>query len=250
MASEKLTPEMLLYAYRIGIFPMAQPEDDNALNWYAPDPRGILPLDGFHCPQSLRRVVRQQPFEVVSNRDFTAVMRACAVRRKPPAEYAHHPEAAAAAQGTWISEELITVYSQLHQQGFAHSVECWQHGALVGGLYGVALGGAFFGESMFHTVTDASKVALVYLVEQLLQAKFVLLDVQFTTQHLARFGVSEIPRREYERRLSRAVRLKRLFPTGPLSLHGHTMPLPVMPAPMPPQPATLPANRPPETHHE
>ncbi len=197
-----LTTELLLMAYANGVFPMAAPEEGNAIGWYAPDPRAILPLDAFHCPQSLGRVVRQGRFEVVTDRDFAGVMRACASGARQDGQ-------------TWISPEIIAAYCQLHAEGYAHSVECWQHGQLAGGLYGVSLGGAFFGESMFTHVRDASKVALVHLVTYLRAHGFVLLDVQLQTRHLARFGVIEIPRRQYERRLAAAVRRPACWPPGP-----------------------------------
>lgn len=184
-----LTPATLLYAYRNGIFPMADP-DDGEVYWYAPDPRAILPLDGVHVSKNLAKLVRRGTFEVVSDRAFEEVMRACADR-----------------ETTWISEEIISVYSALHDMGYAHSVECWQDGRLVGGLYGVALGGAFFGESMFHRERDASKVALVHLVRQMRRGGFVLLDTQYSTAHLRRFGVIRVPRSEYESRLMRALRI-------------------------------------------
>ncbi|MDX1546589.1 MAG: leucyl/phenylalanyl-tRNA--protein transferase [Rhodothermales bacterium] len=186
----RLTPEMLLYAYQQGIFPMADP-DDGALYWYRPEQRGILPLDAFHVPKNLAKVVRRGIFEVTTDRAFEAVMRACADR-----------------PSTWISEELIEAYGALHRWGFGHSVECWQDGRLAGGLYGMALGGAFFGESMFHRVTDASKVALVHLVRRLRRGGFVLLDTQYTTPHLRRFGACAIPADEYERRLACAIETK------------------------------------------
>ena len=183
-----LTPDLLVRAYAAGLFPMADP--DGAVGWYAPDPRAVLPLDRFHVPDSLARVVRQGRFRVTTDRDFEAVMRACAAPGRGREE-------------TWISEELVRAYVELHGYGLAHSVEVRDAGGvLVGGLYGVALRGAFFGESMFHTARDASKVALVHLVERLRAGGFALLDVQFRTDHLARFGVVEIPRRAYERRLA------------------------------------------------
>lgn len=185
-----LTPALLLRAYSIGIFPMADPDEEGAIYWYAPDPRAILPLDGFHVSKNLAKLVRRGVFDVVSDRDFEGVMRACAER-----------------ESTWISEELIRVYTALHEMGFAHSVECWHEGELVGGLYGVALGGAFFGESMFHRHRDASKVALVHLVRQMRRGGFVLLDTQFSTPHLAQFGVVEVPRAVYEARLADALTL-------------------------------------------
>jgi leucyl/phenylalanyl-tRNA--protein transferase len=186
----ELTPEVLLYAYQVGVFPMADPRDRNAIYWFAPDPRAILPLDAFHVSKNLDRLVRSGRFEVVSDRAFEAVMRACAARAS-----------------TWISEEIIQVYTALHEQGAAHSVECWRDGRLVGGLYGVSIGGAFFGESMFHHARDASKVALVHLVRQLRRGGYVLLDTQYTTPHLEQFGVVEIRRADYERRLRRALRV-------------------------------------------
>lgn len=163
---------------------MADPDEGDAIYWYAPDPRAIIPLDTFYVSKNLAKLVRRGIFEIRYDTAFEAVMRGCANREK-----------------TWISEEIITAYTALHHLGFAHSVECWKDGHLAGGLYGVALGGAFFGESMFTRVRDASKVALVHLVERLQQNGFVLLDTQFITPHLARFGAVEIPRNEYERRL-------------------------------------------------
>lgn len=196
MASEtpQLSPELLLYAYQNGLFPMADPDEDDAIYWYAPDPRGIIPLDAFHVPKTLAKLVRQGRFEVTTNRSFEQVVRACAEREE-----------------TWISEAIIQTYTDLHHVGFAHSFECWLEGTLVGGLYGVALGGAFFGESMFNHVRDASKVALVHLVNHLNTQGFVLLDTQFITPHLARFGAVEIPKATYEARLMEALALKALW---------------------------------------
>jgi leucyl/phenylalanyl-tRNA--protein transferase len=185
----QLTPELVLYGYQHGVFPMADPDDD-AIYWFRPEQRGVMPLDGFHIPKNLARLVRQERFEVASDRNFPAVIRACAARPT-----------------TWISDEIVEVYGVLHAWGYAHSVECWQEGALVGGLYGVTLGGAFFGESMFHRVSNASKVALVHLVWRLRAGGFVLLDTQYITEHLARFGAVEIPDAEYERRLAEALRI-------------------------------------------
>ena len=186
-----LDPDLLLRAYAGGLFPMA--DADGTLGWYAPDPRAVLPLEDFHVPKTLARLVRQGRFNVTTDGAFEAVMRACAA----PAE---------GREETWISEELVQAYTALHWRGIAHSVEVRDpDGALVGGLYGVALRGAFFGESMFHTARDASKVALVHLVERLQRGGFTLLDVQFRTAHLARFGVVEVPRRAYERQLAWAM---------------------------------------------
>ncbi len=183
-----LTPDLLVHAYRGGVFPMGDPRT-GAVDWYAPDPRGVLPLDAFHVPKTLARLVRRERFEVTVDRDFEAVLRACADR-----------------EHTWITEEIICGYTALHRHGYAHSVECRQAGRLVGGLYGVALGGAFFGESMFYRVSGASKVALVHLVRRLRRGGFVLLDTQYATPHLKRFGAVEVPRADYERRLARALR--------------------------------------------
>ncbi len=189
----ELTPNTLLAAYCQGLFPMA--DEDGEISWFSPDPRAILPLDAFHVPDTLRRRYNQGPFELRVDGDFEGVMRGCADR----------------SEGTWIDETLIRAYGRLHRLGFAHSVESWRDGELVGGLYGVTIGGAFFGESMFYRATDASKIALVYLIERMRQRGFTLLDVQFPTQHTLRFGAVEIPRREYMRRLHRALRLDRRF---------------------------------------
>lgn len=181
-----LTPDLLLHAYANGIFPMGD-ERTGAVRWYAPDPRAHLPLEAFHVPATLRRRVRRREFAVTSDQAFDAVIRACADRDR-----------------TWITPRIIEAYTELHDQGAAHSVECWADGELAGGLYGVALGGAFFGESMFFRVSNASKVALVHLVRQMRAGGFTLLDTQYATDHLRRFGVVEIPRAEYMNRLSEA----------------------------------------------
>lgn len=188
-----LTPDLLLAAYQAGVFPMA--DADGEIGWYAPDPRGVLPLDAVRVSTSLARTVRQGRFVVTTDTDFPGVVAACA-------------EAAPGREETWISDEIAEAYTGLHEIGFAHSVECWHKGVLVGGLYGVALGGAFFGESMFHRARDASKVALVHLVERLRAGGYVLLDTQMTTPHLERFGAVEIPRAEYERRLAEALHVR------------------------------------------
>ena len=198
MKSFPLDPETLLAAYAQGVFPMA--DRDGTIRLYTADPRGVLPLDGFHVPQTLRQLVRKTPerggFEVRINHDFEATMRGCMARR---------PE------GSWINTELIKAYLRLHDLGYAHSVESWRDGTLAGGLYGVSLGAAFFGESMFHRERDASKVALVHLVERLRERKFELLDTQATTPHLRRFGCVDIPAREYLVRLRRALQTVREF---------------------------------------
>lgn len=184
----RLDPQTLLNAYSQGAFPMT--DRDGVTRWYTADPRGILPLEQFHIPRTLRQTCRQGKFEIRFNHDFEQTMRGCMTVRE---------------DGTWISEDLIAAYKRLHNLGFAHSVEAWQNGSLVGGLYGVSLGGAFFGESMFHRMRDASKVALVALVERLRERGFVLLDTQATTSHLLKFGCIEIPAEEYMIRLREAV---------------------------------------------
>jgi len=187
-----IDPEVLLQGYRFGVFPMAM--DDGEIEWFSPDPRAILPLKEFHVPQTLERVARKKTFEIRVNVSFTEVMRECAKR----------PE-------TWINGEIIDSYAHLHQLGCAHSVEAWQDGALAGGLYGVSIGGAFFGESMFHHVRDASKIALLGLVERLRERRFLLLDTQWLTPHLVKFGAIEIPRSQYLHLLNQAVNLSRRF---------------------------------------
>jgi leucyl/phenylalanyl-tRNA--protein transferase len=195
----RLTPEILLKAYQAGIFPMAESADDPELFWVDPERRGILPLDGFHVPRRLARVVRQDKFEIHVDRDFAGTMAGCA-------------EATEKRPNTWINSEIVRLYTALHRMDAAHSVECWQADALVGGLYGVSIGGAFFGESMFSRVTDASKVALVHLVARLRQGGYRLLDTQFLTPHLAQFGGIEISRARYRRLLAEALRYRAVFP--------------------------------------
>jgi leucyl/phenylalanyl-tRNA--protein transferase len=187
-----IDPEVLLQGYRLGVFPMAM--GDGAIEWFSPDPRAILPLDGFHVPHSLERVFASGTFEVRLDVSFGEVIRECASRRE-----------------TWINGEIIASYVRLHQLGHAHSVEAWRDGKLAGGLYGVAIGGAFFGESMFHHARDASKVALLGLVEHLRARKFVLLDTQWVTPHLQQFGAIEIPRAKYLHLLTTAANLPRTF---------------------------------------
>ncbi len=196
-----LTPEILLKAYQAGIFPMAESADDPELFWVDPKQRGILPLDGFHLSRRLRRVVRQNRFEVRVDSDFPATLEGCA-------------EATEKRPNTWINAEIVRLYTALFARGSAHSVESWQDGALVGGLYGVSIGGAFFGESMFSRVTDASKVALVYLVALLRHGGYRLLDMQFLTPHLAQFGAIEVPRAQYQWLLAEALRYRCVFPRG------------------------------------
>ncbi|WP_020399131.1 leucyl/phenylalanyl-tRNA--protein transferase [Kordiimonas gwangyangensis] len=208
MPHESITPNLLLQAYSAGVFPMADGRQDDELFWVDPENRGIIPLDGFHIPRSLAKTVRQDVFEVRTDTAFRDVVRACS---KP----------ARGRESTWISERIEELYTDLFERGFAHSVECWQQDKLVGGLYGVSLGGAFFGESMFHTVTDASKVALVHLVARLRHGHFELLDTQFITSHLKQFGTREIPRADYHARLREALLVHKAdFQRLPASLSG------------------------------
>jgi leucyl/phenylalanyl-tRNA--protein transferase len=197
MSKLELSPQILLSAYSQGIFPMA--DDGGTLHWYDPDPRAIIPLESFNVPRSLRRVLQQGRFEIRYNTAFREVMEGCA-------------EPAPGREQTWISPELIEAYCALHRYGFAHSVETWQDGQLVGGLYGVALYSLFAGESMFSRVSEASKVALVALIEQLQRGGFQLLDIQFITPHLRQFGAIQIRRREYRWRLARAMKVAAYFP--------------------------------------
>jgi leucyl/phenylalanyl-tRNA--protein transferase len=188
----QITPELLLRAYSAGLFPMAESADDPDIYWVQPEIRGIIPLDDFHISRSLAKALRKNPFEIRFNTVFRAVMEGCAssTEMRPT---------------TWINPLILTLYSELHRMGYAHSVEAWEQGELVGGLYGVTLGSAFFGESMFSRRTNASKICLVHLVEQLKRRKFTLLDTQFTTDHLKTFGAVDIPRRQYEKRLEQAM---------------------------------------------
>ncbi len=186
--------QLVISAYTQGIFPMAHPEEDGRIYWYAPDPRAILPLEDFHVPRRLAQTVAAEPFEICINRDFDAVIAGCAAPRKTQKK-------------TWISSGLAEAYAELHRLGFVHTVEAWCDDELVGGLYGVAIGGFFAGESMFYRKTDASKICLVHLVRRLRRRNFTLLDIQFMTDHLAQFGAREIPQEEYERRLAAAIEL-------------------------------------------
>jgi leucyl/phenylalanyl-tRNA--protein transferase len=207
-ATPQITPGMLLRAYAIGIFPMAESRDDPDLYWIDPEQRGVLPLDSFHLPQSLWKTLRRGHFEVTCDRAFTAVVEQCA-------------SPAPGRRQTWINDTIFDLCRQLFVLGHAHSIETWADGRLVGGLYGISLGGAFFGESMFSRETDASKVALVHLVARLKAGGYGLLDTQFVTQHLARFGALEIPRDDYRQKLNAAIALPARFycelPEGALS---------------------------------
>jgi leucyl/phenylalanyl-tRNA--protein transferase len=188
----RVTPELLLRAYALGVFPMAESRSDTELYWIDPKQRGILPLEAFHVPHSLRKSLRRRSFEIRVDTAFREVMEACA-------------EPGPGRPDSWINDEILALYTALHEGKHAHSVEAWREGKLVGGLYGVTIGAAFFGESMFSRETDASKVALVHLVARLKCGGFELLDTQFVTKHLARFGVVEIPRQRYQQLLQRAI---------------------------------------------
>lgn len=188
-----IPPDLLMNGYRLGVFPMA--DDDGGIQWFSPDPRGIIPLEEFHVPHGLKRALRRNSFEVRVDTVFETVMRECAAREE-----------------TWINEEIIASYCELHRRGCAHSVEVWRERQLVGGLYGVSLHGAFFGESMFHQETDASKIALHALIERLRAGQFALLDIQWLTPHLQQFGAREISREDYLRRLEGSMGLNCRFP--------------------------------------
>ncbi|MBB5277688.1 leucyl/phenylalanyl-tRNA--protein transferase [Rhizobium rosettiformans] len=187
-----ITPELLLRAYSIGMFPMSESADDPELFWVEPDIRGIIPLDGFHVSKSLQKAIRKAPFDIRFDTAFDQVVEKCA-------------EAAEDRPSTWINQQIKDLYGALHRLGHAHSVEAWEGDELVGGLYGVTLGSAYFGESMFSRRTNASKICLVYLVERLRERGFTLLDTQFTTDHLVTFGAIDIPKAEYGVLLDRAM---------------------------------------------
>jgi leucyl/phenylalanyl-tRNA---protein transferase len=187
-----LTPELLITAYESGYFPMAEGRDCDELHWFSPDPRAIIPLGAFHLSRSLRKAIRQRPYRVTLNRSFPEVMQACAAPR-------------GADRDSWINPAILDAYGELHDLGHAHSVECWADDTLAGGLYGVSLGGAFFGESMFSHRVDGSKIAFAYLLEILLRCGYTLLDTQFVNAHLLQFGVEEIPRRSYLALLNKAL---------------------------------------------
>ncbi len=190
--SVEITPETMLKAYRLGLFPMAETRTAQRLYWLDPEERGILPLDAFHVPRTLRRTMRAGRLAVTADRDFAAVIAGCAA-------------SGTGREDTWINPDIERLFTALAAAGHAHSVETWRDGELVGGLYGVAIGGAFFGESMFSRADDASKMALVHLVARLRLGGFGLLDTQFVTAHLARFGAVEIPRERYKAMLHDAL---------------------------------------------
>ncbi len=194
----EITPQVLLKAYACGIFPMAESADDAALYWIEPEKRGIIPLDNVHVPRSLAKKIRKSPFEIKIDYDFHGVIEACGSTR-------------AGRTSTWINQKISDLYFELFKMGYCHTVETWSDGELVGGLYGVHLGGVFFGESMFSFNRDASKVALIYLISRLKYGGFQLLDTQFVTDHLRTFGATEVTRDEFQRLLERALSCKSDF---------------------------------------
>ncbi len=187
-----IPPDLLLRAYATGVFPMSESADDPQIFWVRPEMRGIIPLESFRVPRSLKKLIRKNPYEIRIDTDFHGVISGCA-------------EPAQGRKTTWINDPIRDAYYQLFKRGYCHTVEAWQSGKLVGGLYGVTLGRAFFGESMFTRQPDASKICLVKLVELLLERGYVLLDTQFTTDHLKRFGAIDIPQRRYEKLLAQAL---------------------------------------------
>ncbi len=193
-----IPPDLLLRAYATGVFPMAEHADDQEVFWVRPEMRGIIPLDGFHVPRSLKKILRREPYEIRYDSDFTGVIDACA---EPGPE----------RQDTWINPPIREAYTALFERGHCHTVEAWHDDRLVGGLYGVTLGRAFFGESMFSREPNASKICLVHLVERLNERGFILLDTQFTTPHLKRFGAIEVPRQRYEQLLAEALEESAIF---------------------------------------
>jgi leucyl/phenylalanyl-tRNA--protein transferase len=212
-----IPPDILLGAYAGGIFPMADSTSSDEIFWVDPEERGVLPLHNIHIPRRLRRTIKQEPYRVTLNRDFRGVLRACRGGGNT------RPE-------SWINDVIFYSYLRLHQSGHAHSIECWHDDELVGGLYGVSLAGAFFGESMFSTATDASKIALFYLTARLRAGGFTLLDCQFKTQHLAQFGVIDVPRGRYHSFLQDALEKfgdidylpEYISPSDVLQLNGQT----------------------------
>ena len=195
----KITPDLLIEAYKVGAFPMANNHDDPKIEFFNPDPRGIIPLETFHIPRSLRKLIKKDIFKVTYNTAFSSILERCSqVSRNRPT--------------TWINHEIKTVYNQLFDMGYCQSIEIWCEKNIVGGLYGVSIGGAFFGESMFSLKSNASKVALVHLVASLKQGGFVLLDSQFPNKHLVQFGAIDITREDFKNRLSFAINREAKFP--------------------------------------
>lgn len=203
----EITPQVLLKAYACGLFPMAESADDPGLFWLEPERRGILPLDNFHLPKSLRKTIRQDVFEIRVSTDFQGVIDGCS-------------SPLAGRSKTWINSEIRRLYGELFDMGYCHTVEAWQGDNLVGGLYGVSLNGAFFGESMFTMATDASKVCLAHLVARMITGGYTLLDTQFVTEHLSRFGTVEVPQADYNERLAEALKQEPDFYAFPTNATG------------------------------
>ena len=191
-AYSHITPQILLKAYSVGLFPMAETAEDPTVFWVEPDMRGVMPIEDFHTPRSLQKQINKGTYDITFNEAFNAVVKGCAASTE-------------GREQTWFNETIRLLYSELHDMDHAHSVEAWYEDQLVGGLYGVTLGRAFFGESMFSRRTNASKVALVHLVERLKERGFILLDTQFSTEHLTQFGTQEVPRDDYEKLLQEAL---------------------------------------------
>ena len=196
--TERFGVEDLLDCYRQGVFPMAEHRDDPELFLVDPEVRGVLPLEEFHIPRKLKKIVRTDPFQITTDQAFARVMEACA---------ASTPDRPL----TWINSTIFNLYGELHRRGYAHSVECWKEGTLVGGLYGISIGGVFFGESMFSRVSEASKIALVHLVSRLIYSGYVLLDAQFTNPHLEQFGIAEVSRSDFRKLLKNALKVRADF---------------------------------------
>lgn len=206
---DNISPELLLYAYTEGLFPMAEGADSSTICWFDPEMRGQLSITGLHVPKRLQKTIRKYPYDIRINTDFAGVITACG------ASGSYRPE-------SWINKPIIDLYTQLHHLGFAHSVEAWDRETqkLVGGVYGVALGGAFFGESMFHRARDASKIALVHLTARLWRQGYLLFDTQFVNPHLEQFGVYEIPRDDYKKKLAAALAKPCVFYSGTAGAGG------------------------------
>ncbi|WP_281016734.1 MULTISPECIES: leucyl/phenylalanyl-tRNA--protein transferase [unclassified Minwuia] len=210
--SDRLSPGLLVQAYSRGLFPMAESRDDSQLFWVDPEERGVLPIEGFHVPKRLRRTVRQDRFRITHDLAFEQVITACSELDHRRGRF-----------DSWINVEIVRAYAELFRLGHAHSIECWQEGKIVGGLYGVSIGAAFFGESMFSAATDASKVALVHLVARLRAGGYILLDSQFVNDHLKQFHIESVPKPEYLKRLQAALPLVADFEKVPMGTDGATM---------------------------
>ena len=208
----RITPDLVLNAYAQGVFPMAESAESSEIYWVEPEMRGIIPLNDFHLPRKLAKKIRQHPFDIRIDTAFAQVIAGCAAS-----------DANNSRKETWINEEIISLHSELFDKGFVHTIECWQGEKIVGGLYGVSIAGAFCGESMFHTATDASKIALCYLVARLKKGGYHILDTQFITSHLAQFGAVEIPRQDYKEQLEQAMMMDGNFYSLPVDSMPETI---------------------------